>query len=101
MQHFERDVTALLHVERFVHPPHATVGDHTPHLIAIAQKLPDARILAVREHRDLRRAGELDAVDRAKAGVVRVQPTASWTGFHAGRGAFGESLLLRLTLAIK
>ena len=48
VQHLERDVAPLLHVERLVHAPHAAVGDH---------ELTDAGVLVVGQDRDLRRAG--------------------------------------------
>ena len=60
-----------------------TVGHHAPHLVAIAQKLADAGVLVIRQHRDLRGAAQLGAVHRTEARVIGVEPATQGACFHA------------------
>ncbi len=76
VQHLDGDPLLVLHVERFVHAAHPSVGDDTTNLVAHAEKLSDARVLVATRDRNVRRTHERDAVDRTETGVVRVQPTA-------------------------
>src|SRR5262249_15458207 len=90
--------------ERLVHAPHAAIGDHASHLVAATQQLADTAVLVVGEHRNLCGAGQLRAVDRAKARVVGVQAPTQRTRLHASlaslapAGATARKYMIRLQL---